>query len=379
MSRYILKDLVDFKNGYAFKSKFFSNTDGIPLIRIRDIKNSTTKTYYFGEYDNDFIVKNGDFLIGMDGNFEIAQWKGKDSLLNQRVCTFKIKDNNLSEKYLYYFLKIKLKQIEDVTGYTTVKHLSINTLKNIVIEIPSLQVQEKIVERLQISTSSINSKLKNVENQKLLVQNLFESYVNKIVHTNEIKGVLGDFMTIQRGGSPRPIGKYLTNDEDGLNWIKISDGTNSSKYIKETKEKITKEGLNKTREVKPGDFILSNSMSFGRPYIMKIPGCIHDGWLKLSDYEKYFDIDFLYYFLGSKDIFQKFNNASRGSTVKNLNTNIVSNIEVGIPSLENQKEIAKKIIKFEKEIEKYSNYLVNLDSLYKNLNLSIFNKEFSYE
>ena len=72
MSRYILKDLVDFKNGYAFKSKFFSNTDGIPLIRIRDIKNSTTKTYYFGEYDNDFIVKNGDFLIGMDGNFEIA-------------------------------------------------------------------------------------------------------------------------------------------------------------------------------------------------------------------------------------------------------------------------------------------------------------------
>ena len=261
----------------------------------------------------------------------------------------------------------------------TVKTFTISDANNLQIPVPSLQEQEKIVERLQIATRFIDSKLKNIENQMFLVKNLFESYVNKTVHSNEIKGALGDFMTIQRGGSPRPIGKYLTNDKDGLNWIKISDATNSSKYIKETKQKITKNGINKTREVKPGDFLLSNSMSFGRPYIMKISGCIHDGWLKLSEYEKYFDIDFLYYFLGSRDIFQKFKTSSRGSTVQNLNTSIVSSIEVGIPSLEKQRNVSKKIMNFEKEIEKYSKSLFELDSLYKNLNISLLQKEFSYE
>ena len=86
---------------------------------------------------------------------------------------------------------------------------------------------------------------------------------------------LGDVLSIERGGSPRPISKYLTNAEDGINWIKIADATASDKYIYETKQKITKEGLQKTRMVNKGDFILSNSMSFGRPYIMKTKGCIH--------------------------------------------------------------------------------------------------------
>lgn len=299
---------------------------------------------------------------------------------NEAIAALIPKTDKCNIKYLKYYFEF-FDFIKFASNDFKVKGLTLNKnkLANIPIPVPPLQEQEKIVERIQIATRSIDSKLKNIENQMFLVKNLFESYVNKTVHSNEIKGVLGDFITIQRGGSPRPIGKYLTNDKDGLNWIKISDATNSSKYIKETKQKITKDGLNKTREVKPGDFLLSNSMSFGRPYIMKISGCIHDGWLKLSEYEKYFDIDFLYYFLGSRDIFQKFNKSSRGSTVQNLNTSIVSSIEVGIPSLEKQRNISQKIMNFEKEIEKYSKSLFELDSLYKNLNLSLLQKEFSYE
>jgi type I restriction enzyme S subunit len=94
---------------------------------------------------------------------------------------------------------------------------------------------------------------------------------------------LSDVMTIERGGSPRPIEKYLTDSPNGINWIKISDATASDKYIYETQQKITKEGLSKTRLVHEGDFLLSNSMSFGRPYIMKTTGCIHDGWLVLRN------------------------------------------------------------------------------------------------
>jgi type I restriction enzyme S subunit len=155
---------------------------------------------------------------------------------------------------------------------------------------------------------------------------------------------LSDVMFIERGGSPRPIEKYLTNSPDGYNWIKISDATASNKYIYKTKEKITKEGLVKTRMVSEGDFILSNSMSFGRPYIMKTSGCIHDGWLLLRD-KKVVDIDteFLYYLLSSPYLLQQFDRLAVGSTVRNLNIALVSSVHIPVPPLSEQKRIVEML------------------------------------
>jgi len=151
---------------------------------------------------------------------------------------------------------------------------------------------------------------------------------------------LGEVFSIERGGSPRPIEKYMTNASDGINWIKISDATASEKYIYETKEKITKDGLHKTRVVNEGDFILSNSMSFGRPYIMKTTGCIHDGWLVLKQNgKKIFDTEFLYYLLSSPFVFQQFNSKAAGSTVRNLNISLVSSVEIPLPPLPEQQRI----------------------------------------
>ena len=104
---------------------------------------------------------------------------------------------------------------------------------------------------------------------------------------------IGDVCIVERGGSPRPIDSYITEDSNGINWIKIGD-TDSSMYITKTEQKIKPEGMKKSRYVKPGDFLLSNSMSFGRPYILKIDGCIHDGWLVLRDEQELFDKRFLY-------------------------------------------------------------------------------------
>lgn len=151
---------------------------------------------------------------------------------------------------------------------------------------------------------------------------------------------LGEVLTIERGGSPRPIKKYLTESSEGINWIKISDATASNKYIYETKEKITKEGLHKTRMVNDGDFLLSNSMSFGRPYIMKTSGCIHDGWLVLKqDDKKVFETEYLYYLLSSPYLFAQFDSLAAGSTVRNLNIRLVSSVEVPIPPLTEQQRI----------------------------------------
>lgn len=110
---------------------------------------------------------------------------------------------------------------------------------------------------------------------------------------------LGNVSTIARGGSPRPIEDFLTDDKNGINWIKIGDTEKDGKYILHTKEKIKAAGLSKTRYVQSGDFLLTNSMSFGRPYILKTDGCIHDGWLVIGNIKTVFSQDYLYYALSS--------------------------------------------------------------------------------
>ncbi|MGP9800500.1 restriction endonuclease subunit S [Rheinheimera sp. NSM] len=151
---------------------------------------------------------------------------------------------------------------------------------------------------------------------------------------------LGDIFDIARGGSPRPIDDFITDSDDGLNWISIKDASNSNKYINSTKLKIKPEGLSKTRMVHPGDFLLTNSMSFGRPYIMNTSGCIHDGWLVLSGNPDAVDSDYFYYLLGSETLKQRFTELAAGAVVKNLNTELVKSVEVPLPPLAEQKRIA---------------------------------------
>ena len=175
---------------------------------------------------------------------------------------------------------------------------------------------------------------------------------------------LGDVCTIERGGSPRPIEKYITNDDSGINWIKIGDTTNSM-YITKTEQKIIPDGMKKSRYVQAGDFLLSNSMSFGRPYILKIDGCIHDGWLLLRDSDNKFDKRFLYYYLSAPTTYEKFKNMAVGGVVNNLNSEMVRNVYVPIPSLVEQKEIAHSILKLDVLIEKRKQQLQKLDELVK--------------
>lgn len=145
-----------------------------------------------------------------------------------------------------------------------------------------------------------------------------------------------DLVLIERGGSPRPIDDFITEDPNGLNWVKIGDAPEQGNYITKTAEKIKPEGLSKTRQVQPGDLILSNSMSFGKPYIMAINGCIHDGWLLIRDTQKRFDLKFLCYLLGTPQILEQYKSFAAGSTVNNLNKELVGNTLVTIPTKEEQ-------------------------------------------
>ncbi|WP_211258172.1 restriction endonuclease subunit S [Stenotrophomonas daejeonensis] len=154
---------------------------------------------------------------------------------------------------------------------------------------------------------------------------------------------ISDIAEVARGGSPRPIKSFITDGPGGVNWIKIGDTEKGGRYIESTAEKIKPEGIRSSRWVEEGDFLLSNSMSFGRPYILKTSGCIHDGWLVLKpDYTRV-DQGYLYYVLSSPSVFQQFDSRAAGSTVRNLNIDLVSGVTISLPPLDEQKRIVAKL------------------------------------
>ncbi|WP_236847553.1 restriction endonuclease subunit S [Campylobacter sp. P0109] len=188
--------------------------------------------------------------------------------------------------------------------------------------------------------------------------------MNKIPKGWEVKK-LGEIFNIVRGGSPRPIKSYLTDDKNGINWIKIGDIETGSKYITHTKQKILASGLKKSRAVKAGDLLLTNSMSFGRPYISKINGAVHDGWL-IFEPKIQISKDYVFYFFSSSDTYSKLSNLAVGSTVKNLQINFLENFEIPLPPLSEQKAIADKL---DDSFAKIENAITNLINAKENLKL----------
>ena len=238
----------------------------------------------------------------------------------------------------YIFQQLKSSKFNDylrkeISG-VNINNLNSKILSTYKIPLPPLSIQEQIV-------TEIEQYQKVIDGAKQVVQNWKPSF--RIDPSWEVVE-LGEVCEIQRGGSPRPIDDYITKDEDGINWIKIGDVPEGDKYITKTKQKIKKEGLSKTRLVKDGDFILSNSMSFGRPYIVKIAGAIHDGWLliRIND-QKQITSDFLYQILGSDFLKEQYSRLATGGVVRNLNSEIVRGVKIPLPPLSIQKQIVAEI------------------------------------
>jgi type I restriction enzyme M protein len=154
---------------------------------------------------------------------------------------------------------------------------------------------------------------------------------------------IGDVARIARGASPRPIDDFLTDDPGGLNWIKIGDVSVGEKYVTKTKDRVIPEGAAKSRKVVPGDLILSNSMSFGRPYIVKIEGYIHDGWLLLSPDHQLVLADYLQTALGSEHVMRQFRRLATGGVVNNLNSGLVAGVKIHLPPLQVQQAVVAEI------------------------------------
>ena len=212
-------------------------------------------------------------------------------------------------------------------------------------------------------------KIKKDKNESIIFRGDDNSYYEKILATGEVKCIDEEIpfeipeswewvrfkyvADIARGGSPRPIKSYITDDPNGVNWIKIGDTEKGSKYINTVKEKIKQEGVVNSRMVYKGDFLLTNSMSFGRPYITNVQGCIHDGWLVISPCANTYDQDFLFYLLSSAFAYNQFSGKVSGAVVKNLNTDKVLDAIIPLPPIEEQKRIAQKVERILPLIEQY--------------------------
>ena len=231
------------------------------------------------------------------------------------------------------------------------------------LHIPTLEEQAHIVALFQRIAELIDTKKQELE----LLDELVESRFIEMFGNCENEVLIGDVISISRGASPRPISAFITDGDDGVNWIKIGDVSENSLYITKTEEKITPEGAKKSRMVYKGDFILSNSMSFGRPYILGINGCVHDGWLIMSNFKDTFNELYLYHAIRSDDVQYQFSGKVNGATVKNLNSDLVKNTFIKVPSMELQEQFAAFVEQTDKSKLAVQNSIAELEELKKSL------------
>lgn len=156
-SRRPLGSVARVLNGFAFSSKRFVSAGGTPLIRIRDLLNDRTVVGYMGEHDIRYVVHPGDLLVGMDGDFHCARWRGPSGLLNQRVCKISPDPEQLDADYLTHLLPAYLKAIHDFTSSTTVTHLSSRDIARIPIPVPPLREQRSVARFLDTAKSAQHS------------------------------------------------------------------------------------------------------------------------------------------------------------------------------------------------------------------------------
>ena len=313
-----------------------------------------------GRSKDDFkgaLLQNGDIIIADTAEdettgkvCEIVNIQDKDVVagLHTMVCRPK---NKTAEGYFGYYMNSSSYHHQLLPLMQGIKVLSLSktNVQKTTVKYPKDKAeQQKIADCLRRIDTLITLHQRKYE--KLV--NIKKSMLDKMFPPNgasvpeiRFKGFtdpweqrkFSELVQIERGGSPRPIDDFITDAPNGLNWVKIGDAPTQGNYITKTAEKIRPEGLSKTREVHPGDLILSNSMSFGKPYIMGIDGCIHDGWLLIRNTYGVFDLTFLCHLLGTPQMLSQYRSLAAGSTVNNLNKELVGNTVVTIPSITEQR------------------------------------------
>ena len=308
----------------------------------KDIANAENTAGYYIISKNDFVYnprKSAEAPYGPISRYSYEE----DGIVSPLYLCFSGNEGINAEYFEKYFRSSVWYRYIYMSGDSGARHDRVSikdeTFFEMPIHIPCCAEQEKITAFLSLLDLKIDSHRQLLENLKKYKRGVINKLINELVQSSP-QYSFGQLVCIQRGGSPRPIDDYITSDESGINWIKIGDVTPDSLYLSQTKERIKPAGARKSRKVLPGDLILSNSMSFGRPYIMQIEGCIHDGWLLIRDESEVFNKKFLCYYLASDIVMAQYRRFAAGSCVSNLNSDLVGSLQIALPPMPDQEKSA---------------------------------------
>ncbi len=356
-----LGDLLEIQNGFAFNSKQFNAETGVPLIRIRDLKQGKeTAVRYQGEFKEDYLCQSGDFLIGMDGEFACHEWKGGPALLNQRVCRLEAFSEDLFPRFLFYGINKYLKEIEEVTGFTTVKHLSSKKIKEIAFPLPPIKEQKRIVAVLDAAFEGLTRARDNAEANIQNAQELFDSMVSAKLtdHT----------------------GSWETHRLADCFRLKSGDNLTAKKMVPGPYQVYGGNGVAGTHDrhnLEGGNVIVGRVGALcGNARLIDQSIWLTDNAFKVVDHRFPFDNRFLTYLLN----FKKLRSLARQAAQPVISNSSLSELSLSFPaSVEAQSGIAETLARAENELvrarAKYELKLQDIDDLRQSLLQRAFSGE----
>ena len=334
-----LKDVADIDYGFAFNSDFFNEDgNGLPLVRIRDLKRGFTKTYTTEIFDERYLVDSGDMLIGMDGEFNLTVWQAGPALLNQRVCRIRAKKSQVREGYLRFFLPVSLKHIEDRTSCVTVKHLSAKVLNEITLPNHSLTEQQALADKFIYIEKATTLAIKNSAYLDNLVKSRFIEMFGDPCDpgSSSAKNRIDSFCELRIGpfGSALHKEDYITGGHPLVNPSHIIGGA-----IRPDENLTIDDGKYESLaayHLLPGDVVLGRRGEIGRCAVVKTDGLICGTGSMIIRPGQKVRSDYLQRVVSFPSFSHALEANAVGVTTKNLNAKIVGSAEVFLPDLKDQ-------------------------------------------
>ena len=364
------KYLYSVQAGYPFNSDHFTLDYGFPLIRIRDITSGEIGTYYRGEYSDDYIIRKGDCIIGMDGDFNARIWDNEDALLNQRCCRI-VPHDSILLKWIYYSLPYNLKSINDLAYSTTVKHLSNRDLLEMSVAYPTLDEQHIRVDYLDSKCSQIDS---IIEKQESIIEKLKEyknAFISEIIsNATGVKCNLGLISHMKNG-----LNYEFSNEGEHIKILSVADFKDN--YFIQSKDMFSDVLLDETV---PDEYLLRNKdiifvrsngskemvgravMVDNIDYRLTYSGfCIRLRNIR----EDVIDTEYLLYYFRSPMFRAELEKYSQGSNINNISQVLLSNISIVIPSVKYQR-FAIDTIKV--TLDKINQMILEIEAVVRRLN-----------
>ena len=367
-----LGEVAEILNGFAFKSKDFVESGGVPLIRIRDIYNDSTVVQYRGKYDERYIVRPGDVLVGMDGDFNCTRWRGPEALLNQRVCKITPNQELLDLEFLTFLLPGYLEAIHDLTSSTTVTHLSSRDVAQIPIPVPPLPEQLKLSDVLRreaelqgTSEGHLDAAIQALVRFRQAVlaaavsgrltrdwreQSQANTTAEEAISSQESEDLpdtwrwasVGEIGEVHLGGTPSRKEPTFWNGD--IPWV--SSGEVANCRISSTREKITEVGLAKSNaKMYPAGTVLiamiGEGKTRGQSAILDINACTNQNVAGIFPDREIVNPEYVWrWALAQYEITRA---VGRGGVQPALNQQKVKELTIPIPPIDEQSEIVRRI------------------------------------